>query len=169
MIIKAANISDLQILCDLGSKTFYDTYVAYNTAEDMQAHLQENFSESATKTQFLDPNIQFLLIWDLEKVIGYVKLSRKIQLDELRHEQAVEIARFYIEKAYFGKGIAQNLMQACIEFAREQGYNTIWLGVWKQNPRAIRFYQKCGFEIFSEQIFYLGKDAQLDFLMKKSL
>ena len=45
----------------------------------------------------------------------------------------------------------------------------MWLGVWEENPRAIRFYQKQGFVEFGEHIFQLGDDAQRDVLMKKSL
>jgi ribosomal protein S18 acetylase RimI-like enzyme len=45
----------------------------------------------------------------------------------------------------------------------------MWLGVWEENPRAIRFYQKLGFVEFGEHIFQLGDDAQRDVLMKKKL
>jgi ribosomal protein S18 acetylase RimI-like enzyme len=45
----------------------------------------------------------------------------------------------------------------------------VWLGVWKENHRAIKFYERWGFEIFAEQEFILGNDHQIDWLMKKTL
>jgi ribosomal protein S18 acetylase RimI-like enzyme len=45
----------------------------------------------------------------------------------------------------------------------------MWLGVWEENPRAIRFYQKQGFVEFDQHIFQLGEDAQTDILMKLNL
>ncbi|OYY07322.1 MAG: GNAT family N-acetyltransferase, partial [Sphingobacteriia bacterium 35-36-14] len=42
----------------------------------------------------------------------------------------------------------------------------IWLGVWEKNSRAIRFYEKNGFKIFSSHLFTLGNDIQTDLLMK---
>ena len=45
----------------------------------------------------------------------------------------------------------------------------MWLGVWEENKRAIRFYQKNGFVEFDKHIFILGKDAQTDILMRKKL
>ncbi|RZL17332.1 MAG: GNAT family N-acetyltransferase, partial [Pedobacter sp.] len=45
----------------------------------------------------------------------------------------------------------------------------VWLGVWEENPRAIRFYQKNGFMPFDKHIFKLGEDEQTDIMMKKML
>lgn len=42
-------------------------------------------------------------------------------------------------------------------------------GVWKKNPRAIRFYEKNGFIAFSKHIFKMGDDEQIDVMMKKEL
>ena len=45
----------------------------------------------------------------------------------------------------------------------------VWLGVWEENPRAIRFYEKNGFVAFDKHIFRLGDDEQTDIMMKKKL
>nr|WP_228115767.1 hypothetical protein [Sphingobacterium faecium] len=45
----------------------------------------------------------------------------------------------------------------------------VWLGVWEENPRAINFYKKNGFEEFDKHVFILGDDEQTDILMKKIL
>lgn len=44
---------------------------------------------------------------------------------------------------YYGKGVAQQLMNAGLE--QLNGYSQICLWVLKENKRAIRFYQKSGF------------------------
>jgi ribosomal protein S18 acetylase RimI-like enzyme len=41
-----------------------------------------------------------------------------------------------------------------------------WLGVWEDNHRAIRFYEKNGFEKFDSHPFILGESKQTDLLMK---
>ena len=40
-----------------------------------------------------------------------------------------------------------------------------WLGVWDQNARAIRFYEKAGFADAGEISFQLGDDVQSDRLL----
>jgi ribosomal protein S18 acetylase RimI-like enzyme len=45
----------------------------------------------------------------------------------------------------------------------------MWLGVWEKNFRAQKFYEKWGFEKFSEHVFLMGDDPQIDWLLKKPL
>ncbi|MEZ4904515.1 MAG: GNAT family N-acetyltransferase [Spirosomataceae bacterium] len=81
----------------------------------------------------------------------------------------VEIERFYIQKAYKGQRLGSTLMQACVDWAKKEGFDTLWLGVWEYNPKAINFYEKMGFHRFGTHTFTLGSDIQLDFLMKRTL
>ena len=58
-------------------------------------------------------------------------------------------------------------MQACLDWSKNAGFDTVWLGVWEQNQKALAFYQKMGFQRFGEHVFVLGTEVQNDFLMKK--
>ena len=49
------------------------------------------------------------------------------------------------------------------------GYETIWLGVWERNERAIRFYEKWGFREAGTHDFILGNDVQNDLIMEYSV
>ncbi|MEA2490896.1 MAG: diamine N-acetyltransferase [Acidobacteriota bacterium] len=60
-------------------------------------------------------------------------------------------------------------MDATIAAAREAGVQTIWLGVWEKNPRAIAFYAKCGFRDTGSQPFLVGTDLQTDRIMTSEL
>jgi ribosomal protein S18 acetylase RimI-like enzyme len=42
----------------------------------------------------------------------------------------------------------------------------VWLGVWEENHRAIRFYTKNGFVVFDKHVFIMGNDEQTDLLMQ---
>lgn len=54
-----------------------------------------------------------------------------------------EIFALYVLSEYYGKGVAQQLMKTGLEQLNH--YSQICLWVLKENKRAIRFYQKCGF------------------------
>ena len=56
-----------------------------------------------------------------------------------------------------------------MQLADELKSNYVWLGVWEENQRAIRFYEKNGFIAFDKHIFKLGEDEQTDIMMKKTL
>ena len=61
------------------------------------------------------------------------------------------------------------LLKKAIELAQEARVDFVWLGVWKANERAIRFYQKHGFDIFGTHTFVLGTVEQEDWLMRRML
>lgn len=54
-----------------------------------------------------------------------------------------EIFALYVLSEYYGKGVAQQLMKTGLEQLNH--YSQICFWVLKENQRAIRFYQKCGF------------------------
>ncbi len=166
---RIATIEDAALLADISRTTFYDTYHAYNTKEDMDMFLQEHFSLDIVIAELNNTDNTFLFAYDNEQLCGYVKLSESKAQDQLKDWSTLEIARIYSIKEKIGKGIGKILIEESISIAIQKNKQMIWLGVWKQNPRAIVFYQKNGFEIFGEQDFVLGKDVQQDWLMKRSL
>jgi diamine N-acetyltransferase len=164
--IRISNINDVDLLCEIGSKTFIETYGHQNTPEDLKKYLEEKFNKKQISEEILTPKTIFLLVELENEVIGYAKM--RVNLVENPDTKSLEIERIYISKDYHGQKYGAMLMQKCIDVAIENNYESIWLGVWEHNPKAINFYQKWGFEIFGEHIFQLGDDAQTDFLMKKS-
>ncbi len=166
---RIATIEDAAILAEISRVTFYDTYHAYNTKEDMDLFLLKHFSLDAVINELNSPKNIFLFVYVDEQLSGYAKLSVANTPEQLKDFTILEIARIYSIKEKIGKGIGKILIDECINIARQKNKQMIWLGVWKQNPRAIAFYEKNGFEIFGEQDFILGKDVQQDWLMKRSL
>ncbi|PWK27919.1 ribosomal protein S18 acetylase RimI-like enzyme [Arcicella aurantiaca] len=165
--IRIANITDVEQLCEIGAKTFVETYGNQNTPENLQAYLDEKFNEKQISDELTTPNTIFLLVEQENEIIGYAKL--RVNLVENPDQKALEIERIYITKQYHGQKLGALLMQGCIDTALENNYTSLWLGVWEHNPKAIAFYQKWGFEVFGTHIFQLGDDAQTDFLMQKKL
>lgn len=70
---------------------------------------------------------------------------------------------------FHGKKIGQILYDKAFEIAKQLNADYVWLGVWEQNPKAIRFYEKNGFVPFDKHVFKLGSDEQTDIMMKLQL
>ncbi|HYH15472.1 MAG TPA: GNAT family N-acetyltransferase [Flavisolibacter sp.] len=169
LTIREATKEDAVLIADLSRQTFYDTFAADNTKEDMDIFLNKQFTKGRLMLEVGAPENTFLLAYYNDEVAGYVKLREGKLPKSLGTKNALEIARLYAVTAMIGKGVGKALMQASIDMAKERGKEVIWLGVWERNQRAISFYQKCGFEKFDEWDFLLGNDIQRDWLMKKSL
>lgn len=169
MFLRYATKDDAQLIADISHQTFYETFAADNSKEDMDKFLNEQFTKEKLILEVGEPENIFLLAYNENKIAGYVKLRHnKIPLS-LGSNNALEIARIYTLAHLIGKGIGKALMQASIDLAKEKGKEVVWLGVWEKNQRAIDFYTKWGFEKFDETGFLLGDDLQKDWLMKKIL
>jgi diamine N-acetyltransferase len=167
--IRTATIYDGNIIAELSHRTFYDAFGSFNTKENMEKFMQNEFNRERLIGQISEPKNIFLIAYEKDEPIGYARMIESPNPPELGEVDAIEISRIYVEQKTIGKGIGSLLFQKCIDMASEKNKNMIWLGVWEHNTKAISFYRKFGFEKFGDQIFMLGDDPQTDWLMKKIL
>ena len=169
LVIREATVADAKLIADISHQTFYDTFAAYNSKEDMDKFLNQQFTKGKLILEVGAKGNIFLLAYDKDVVAGYVKLRDERIPPGMGNVTALEVARLYAMTNQIGKGIGSLLMQSSVDIARQKNKEWLWLGVWEKNQRAIDFYTKWGFEKFDECEFILGNDRQLDWLMKKEL
>ena len=56
-------------------------------------------------------------------------------------------------------------MDLAINKAKEKEKSRVWLGVWENNTKAIKFYKRNGFHKIGTHHFVLGNEKQVDWLM----
>lgn len=167
LLIRRAAACDNALLAEIGRETFYETYATQNTPENMAAYLAASFSPEQQARELTHPAHRFLLAEIDNAVVGYACLKLVPAPAAVVARRPMEIARLYARKAWIGKGIGAQLMNACIAAARQADCDVMWLGVWERNAAAIAFYRKAGFVEVGEQVFQLGEDQQRDFLMAR--
>lgn len=163
--LKTATPADATLIAGISRETFVDTFAAFNTKEDMDKFLAEQFSKEKLIAEVHDPANLFLIAYNDLQPAGYMFLKDEMH-PHIPNENAVEISRLYVRSAFIGKGVGKMLMQAAVSHALAENKTFIWLGVWEHNKRAIGFYESFGFEKFSEHDFILGNDVQRDWLMR---
>ncbi|HEX2628434.1 MAG TPA: GNAT family N-acetyltransferase [Chitinophagaceae bacterium] len=167
--VRLAETSDAAVIADLSRSTFYDSFIADNTKENMDKFMNEVFTRQALIKEVGAPGNIFILAEDGPDVVCYARLRESNQPPELGDVTTLEIARIYAATNAIGKGVGKALMEKSLAIAKELKKDIVWLGVWEHNQRAIGFYTKWGFEKFSTHVFLLGDDPQTDWLMKKSM
>lgn len=60
-------------------------------------------------------------------------------------EECGSIYSIYMLQEYWGKGLSAKLMDSVLDILKEKGCKRASLWVYKDNIRARRFYEKCGF------------------------
>lgn len=144
--ISRATLADAEALASLGATTFRDTFSGTCTDEDMQEFLAENFNLQQVTNELANEQDLYYLAISNGEPIGYLRLMEDYSNFPLMKQwKALELKRLYVDKAFHGLGIAQDLMKFAEQLARQNQFEVIWLGVWEHNLRAKKFYEKSGF------------------------
>ncbi len=168
--IVRVQLEDQEKLLDIGYKTFYDAFgPPVNTEENIQSYLKDKFTLDQITNELLNPYSEFFFAQLDKQIVGYVKVNSKDAQTESLGKNSIEIERIYVVQEYQGKNIGQILFDKSLQIAKKKNADFIWLGVWDQNPGAIRFYQRNGFKIFDKHQFVLGTEVQTDVMMKLEL
>ena len=154
--ITKVTLNDIDRLQKIGKQTFYETFAAGNTEENMTKYLDEGFSAEKLTTELNDNNAEFYFATLDDNVIGYLKLNFGQSQTELQDDKGLEIERIYVLKEFHEKSVGQLLYNQSIKIARQKNMDYVWLGVWEHNLRAQKFYEKYGFKAHGERFFEAG-------------
>lgn len=165
-IIKASE-EDLIALLEMARRAFLEAFTVNNKIENVMAYLNKAFTENQFSKELANTASTFFLAKYNQEIIGYTKVNLVPAQTDVHDPESVEIARLYVLEDYLGCGLGKSLLDTAVDFAQQNGKQYIWLGVWEHNPRAIRFYEKNGFEKFSSHPFPFGDEIQTDWLMRK--
>lgn len=144
--IRKILIEDASLLVQMSRTTFYDTFKDTCTPADMQLFLEDTFNVNQLIKEVSNPEDHYFFIEVDGIPVGYIRFMEDYtDLPIMKKWKALELKRFYILKEFHGGGIAQQLMDYFLNYARQNKYEAVWLGVWEDNFRAQRFYEKYGF------------------------
>lgn len=169
MKIRQCNVNDLEVLQDLSRETYTATFGQDNTEENLNAYLEKAYNTKQLTSELTNQDSRFYFIYQDEQLAGYLKLNILTAQSEEMPDNYMEVERVYFKTAYQHLGLGTKVFEFAEEQAKKLSKDSIWLGVWEFNYPAQKFYQKMGFERFSEHKFVMGDSVQTDFLMKKNL
>jgi len=164
--ISSNNIEELQ---KISRDTFFESFVTSTSEENMQHYLENNFSKEQLTKEVENSHSEFYFAKLENEVIGYLKINYSDAQTELKDDHTLEVERVYVRNQFHGKGVGQQLLDYAIQLAKQKNMQSVWLGVWENNQRAISFYKKNGFVTFDTHVFMLGEEAQTDYMMRLNL
>ncbi|MGA8787454.1 MAG: GNAT family N-acetyltransferase [Paenarthrobacter sp.] len=172
--IRTATTHDAGKLADLAAVTFPLACPPGSSAADIQAHLEKTLSEANFTDYLADANITVLVLDDDGQLLGYTMLIAKPSTDPdvasvLSALPSTELSKCYVHPDHHGKGAASQLIKASLASAADKGAAGVWLGVNSENAKAIRFYEKSGFQRVGTKSFKLGNTVEHDYVMEHRL
>jgi len=160
--IRRGAAADAAALAEFAARAFAEAFGAFNTPENLRAHLAASYGIAQQTRELVDPAAVTLLVEDASALVAYAQVRRAPPPLCVTVPHPIQLQRFYVDRPAHGRGVAQQLMAAVRETARGFGGGHLWLAVWERNPRAIAFYGKCGFVDVGDTEFYVGPDRQID-------
>jgi ribosomal protein S18 acetylase RimI-like enzyme len=165
-VIRRATAADAPALSTFGRRVFTATFEADNNPADLAAYLDGAYTVAHQQADIADPSIDTLLL----EIDGTLAAFAQVRVSEVPAgvgASALELARFYVDHRWHGRGVAARLMTAVETAATARGTDALWLGVWERNLRAQAFYARQGFTVVGSHTFLLGSDPQRDLIMEK--
>ena len=144
-VIRSAEISDANALIENRIATVGETdFLAAYPEEIALTHADEEHWIRS----FLEDKSAFLLVAEVGGAIaGTAFVGHVAQEIKFRHRAEFGIS---IRKSFWGNGLGSALVTRAVALAKGTEFERLELGVFADNARAIRLYQKFGFEKYGE-------------------
>jgi ribosomal protein S18 acetylase RimI-like enzyme len=164
--IRAASSNDVAALSLIGSATFLESFAGILAGDAIVRHCSgQNSAE-----RYQDYFSAGAKAWLGEAAIGKAPVGfALLTMPDLpcAGDGDIELKRIYTLSRFHGSGLGTALMESAIDEAK--GFDRLLLGVYRDNPRAIAFYRKHGFELAGERRFEVGGTFYDDIVLARKL
>lgn len=169
--IRSARLEDAVHVAKLGAHVFASTFGHSLPVRDLEAYLHESYSVEAVTKDLHDADKDMVVATSRDgTIVAFALLTRGTSEPCIsQYESTVELQRIYVQLAYHGLGIGRMLAQTLEAMASAQGFKHIWLGVWEENYKAQKVYERLGYGMVGEHDFIMGEVVQTDIIMVKRL
>lgn len=148
-----ATKEDVGALTHLARNTFVASHGHSAAPHDIQKYMDANFTEAQLLPELLNKNCIYSLIYLDDSLAGYSKITFNTTHPQITSTQATKLDRLYLDQNFYGKDLGKKLMHHNLQLSQEKLQLGMWLYVWKENQRAVNFYQKMDFKIVGEGDF----------------
>ncbi len=169
--LRAADAKDVEAVAALGARVFSASFGYSLPPSDLDAYINSAYSISSIASDLSNPNIDTIVATDSHNhVVGFSQLTRGTTEPCLAGlEKTIELQRLYVSEDYHGAGLGRKLIEKVENIARNTGFLTIWLGVWEENIKAQKVYERLGYRKVGDHDFKMGECVQTDWILSKKL
>lgn len=163
--LRSATPDDLDKLARLGRETFIETFGPLYSAKDLNTFLDKAYSENTIARELKDPRLTHQVIDNGQDLVAFIKIGPVHVPVENPAPDAMEIWQIYVRREFISHGFGKQLMTWADEEFQKRKIGDIYVSVFSENDRAIRFYQHHGFQKHGEYGFPVGDQIDLEWIM----
>lgn len=144
--IRKATEKDATVIALLAQITFRQAFNHFwNDEHVLHNYFKKTFSVNKMRSSISKPNNVFWIAYADDLPVGYAKLKINCPYEKLKDPQPAQLQKIYLLQDYIAQGIGEQLQNELFKEVKNRGIKTLWLAVWDENDKAIRFYERYGF------------------------
>jgi len=168
--IRKVNISQAKLLADLSRITYVESHGHFiEDKNDLKNYIDKAFSITKIEQELLNDNGLFYVAYYEDTPVGYVKMELYAKHEEIESKNICRLERIYVLSDFLHLKIGQKLIDFVEKKAQTLMIDTMWLTVYIENQRAIRFYQKNGFQEVGSYNFMVNKTNYVNTVFAKQI
>ena len=138
---RLANISDVKKLSILYKQVYIQTSGKEGISDEYANFITKQFSEERLQDLIVQHSDCLIVAEYKGNLVGVaeIEFNKKSPVGNLI---ATELNKLYILEWFCGQGIGYKLLTEAEKIVREKSLNEMWLWVYKENHRAIQFYER---------------------------
>ena len=152
--IKVEKTQDYETLGKMAYESWHSAYDGLLGAKQVDYMLNKFQNAAAMRMQCEKQNYTYYFIVCGNEKIGYCGLQGQ--------GKDLFLSKVYLAEGERGKGLGQKVLAFVLEEAGRQGASRVYLAVNKNNARAVRAYEKFGFEREGEECTAIGDGYYMD-------
>ena len=155
--IKKALLENSELLATLGHQTFIESHGHSATKTDIDSYAASNYTPRLLQVELEDEKNIYHITYNNNTPAGFSKIILNSPHPLIPLPNVSKLERIYILKRYYNLKLGAKLFAFNLNLSKENEQSGMWLHVWKENHRAIKFYNKRGFNIIGSHDFKISE------------
>ncbi len=161
LVIRSARADESDAVAALAAATFPDACPASMPGAAIRAYIDAHLSPARIAEHLMGDEAEVLVGERAGELVGYVLLfrgdaGRPPAGSGVTVSPTALLSKCYVSAGVRGGGVAAQLLDAALDWARAEGLAGLWLNVNYANARAQRFYEKHRWDRVGELDFLIG-------------
>jgi len=168
--VKTAEEANTETLALIGTITYLESHGHFiDNKMNLDEYIKTTFSVSKTRKDVNNKKNVFYIIYFNELPVGYAKLVLNSGHKNMASKKSCKLERIYILQHFIPLKIGQQFLTFLEETVINQQLDMMWLSVYKENKRAIRFYQRNEYKEVGKSTFLVNDKGYENIIFEKKL